>query len=172
MCGDFHLGLLEDFLAKRVSSRVSHWNGDGSFQQDNICILRFCPFNSNARCFIYYSWSTPTATKLEFSNKDTVMHDFRKYSYPYKGQKRTENSPFYSGFSCNKELVWGNHCRNWWRVCYNLYFYNRSCEKSASQSSIVFCNFVFHRRKEKQDISKSHFYFFPIFKKQNLIHDK
>ena len=141
MCGDFHLGLLEDFLAKRVSSRVSHWNGDGSFQQDNICILRFCPFNSNARCFICYSWSTPTATKLEFSNKDTVMHDFRKYSYPYKGQKRTENSPFYSGFSCNKELVWGNHCRNWWRVCYNLYFYNRSCEKSASQSFLFFPRF-------------------------------
>lgn len=164
MCGDFHLGLLEDFLAKRVSSRVSHWNGDGSFQQDNICILRFCPFNSNARCFIYYSWSTPTATKLEFSNKDTVMHDFRKYSYPYKGQKRTENSPFYSGFSCNKELVWGNHCRNWWRVCYNLYFYNRSCEKSASQSSIVFVISFFIAEKRNK-ISQNHiFIFFPFLR--------
>ena len=162
MCGDFHLGLLEDFLAKRVSSRVSHWNGDGSFQQDNICILRFCPFNSNARCFIYYSWSTPTATKLEFSNKDAVMHDFRKYSYPYKGQKRTENSPFYSGFSCNKELVWGNHCRNWWRVCYNLYFYNRSCEKSASQSSVVFVISFFIAEKRNK-ISQNHNFIFSPF---------
>ena len=166
VCGDFHLGLLEDFLAKRVFSGVSHWNGDGNFHQDNICILRFCPFNSNRRCFIYYSWSTPTATKLEFSNKDTVMHDFRKYSYPYKGQKRTENSPFYSDFSCNKELVWGNHYRNWWRVCYNLYF----CK--PSQSSIMFVT-SFFIAENRNKISRNHiFIFFPIFKKRNLIHDK
>ena len=166
VCGDFHLGLLEDFLAKRVFSGVSHWNGDGNFHQDNICILRFCPFNSNRTCFIYYSWSTPTATKLEFSNKDTVMHDFRKYSYPYKGQKRTENSPFYSDFSCNKELVWGNHYRNWWRVCYNLYF----CKPSQSSIMFVISFFIAENRNK---ISRNHiFIFFPIFKKRNLIHDK
>ena len=132
------------------------WN----FHQDNICILRFCPFNSNRRCFIYYSWSTPTATKLEFSNKDTVMHDFRKYSYPYKGQKRTENSPFYSDFSCNKELVWGNHYRNWWRVCYNLYF----CKPSQSSIMFVISFFIAENRNK---ISRNHiFIFFPFLRNE------
>lgn len=122
--------------------------------------FKIWPFNSNRRCFIYYSWSTPTATKLEFSNKDTVMHDFRKYSYPYKGQKRTENSPFYSDFSCNKELVWGNHYRNWWRVCYNLYF----CK--PSQSSIMFVTSFFIAENRKK-ISRNHiFIFFPFLRNE------
>ena len=39
-----------------------------------------------------------------------------------------EDSLFYSSFSCNKPLVWGSCCRDWWRVFYNLYFYNPFCE--------------------------------------------
>ena len=76
--GVFHPVLLEDFVAKVVYIFKSvywksDWNGDGSFRQGNICILRFCkPFYSNPRFFIYYSLSILTVTKLSFSNKDNV----------------------------------------------------------------------------------------------------